>query len=199
MNRVIIFFTRAAGCAVLGSFCLCNLNADDALAQQSVTFSGELDQKRDFIRAFGSRFAFVLKPIDHGWVIQIRDERGTEVISRFTPPWHFVPNPRYIEGWHFRNSDNSGPNEPDSKNVNAPQTIREFIFSPEVGRTIGGPEARRHPTHEEVERIAEFGRGKLTILDYRLANLAQGQRAHFEWMKFEVELSWPKEEELHNK
>lgn len=156
----------------------------------SVVFDGEMDEGRTFIRGFGDRFAFVLTPFDHGWIIEIRDDRGTEDTSRFTPPWHFVPNPRYVEGWHFRNSDNSGPNELGSKSVNAPQEIRSFIFSPEVGRTIDGPDARRHPSHEEVQRIREFGRGKLTIIEYRLNNLVPGKRAGFAWMKFRVELSW---------
>lgn len=159
-------------------------------SRPSVVFDGEVDNGRTFIRAFSDRFAFVLTPIEHGWTIEVRDDRGREDISRLTPPWHFVPNHRYVEGWHFRNSDNTGPNMPDSKNVNAPQEIRNFIFSPEVGRTICGPDARRKPSHEEVQRIREFGRGKLTILEYRLNNLVSGKRAGFAWMKFRVELSW---------
>ncbi len=143
-----------------------------------------------YIRGFGDRFAFVLRPGDHGWGIQIRDERGTEDISRFTPPWHFVPNPRHLEGWHFRNSDNTGPNETGPKNVNAPQERREFIFSPEVGRTIAGPDAMRKPTVEEVQRSGEFGRGVLTVVKYRLKNLEPGERAGFAWIKFRVELTW---------
>ena len=50
-----------------------------------------------------------------------------------TPPWHFVPNAREIEGWHFRNGDNTAPND---ASVNALQELREFIFSPAVGRGI---------------------------------------------------------------
>jgi len=74
--------------------------------------------------------------------------------------------------------------------VNAPQEIRDFFFSPEVGRTIAGPLAHRQPTWEEVERIREFGRGRLTILDYHLNRKRPGQEARFEWMKFRLEVSW---------
>ena len=37
--------------------------------------------------------------------------RETENLSSLTPPFHFAPNPRQIEGWHFRNADNTGPND----------------------------------------------------------------------------------------
>jgi hypothetical protein len=152
---------------------------------------GEVKMGETFEKAFGPAFYFRLEPNAYGWLITLRDERGSEDLSRLTPPFHFVPNPREIEGWHFRNSDNSGPNEPGEKNVNAPGLIREFIFSPEVGRTIDGPNAKRKPTLEEIEKIQRFGRGELRILDYKLGDLVPGKRARFEWMRFEVDLSWP--------
>ena len=158
--------------------------------RHSSVFHGELKEGQTFVRGVGDRFAFFLKPIDHGWMIEVRDDSGAEDISRLTPPWHSEPNPRHVEGWHFRNSENTGPNEAGPKNVNAPQEIRSFIFSPEVGRTIDGPVAKRKPSDEEVQRIGEFGRGKLTILEYRLKNLVPEERAGFAWMKFRVELSW---------
>lgn len=152
---------------------------------------GEVKMGETFEKAFGPGFYFRLEPNAYGWLIVLRDERGSEDLSRLTPPFHFVPNPREIEGWHFRNTDNSGPNEPGEKNVNAPGLIREFIFSPEVGGTIDGPNAKRKPTLEEIEKIQRFGRGELRILDYKLGDLIPGKRARFEWMRFEVDLSWP--------
>lgn len=162
--------------------------------RDSIRFSGEISTGASFLRYFGNRFTFHLKPIPAGWMLSITDERGTEDISRFTPPWHFVPNPRELEGWHFRNADNTGPNEAGEKNVNAPGNVREFFFSPEVGRTIGGPAATDHPTEEEMERIRQYGTGILTILDYRLTNLEPNQQARFEWMRFQVEMTWPQKE-----
>jgi len=147
---------------------------------------GEVKMGETFEKPFGPGFYFRLVPDPCGWLITLRDERRSEDLSRLTPPFHFVPNPREIEGWHFRNADNSGPNEPGEKNVNAPGLIREFIFSPEVGRTIHYP-----PKPEEIEKIKHFGRGELRILDYKLGDLVPGKRARFEWMRFEVDLSWP--------
>jgi hypothetical protein len=75
--------------------------------------------------------------------------------------------------------------------VNAPGVAREFIFSPDVGRTIDGPEAKRKPTVEEIERVKDFGSGVLRILDYSILELEPGDRTLLEWMRFEVELFWP--------
>jgi hypothetical protein len=160
-------------------------------ARVNVKISGEVKMGQPFEKSFGPAFRFHLTPTPCGWLIVIRDEQKSEDISRLTHPFHFVPNPREIEGWHFRNSDNSGPNEAGDKNVNAPGEIREFIFSPEVGKSIAPPEAKRQPTVEEIDRVRHFGHGRLKILDYRLTDLIPGQQAKFEWMRFEVELSWP--------
>jgi hypothetical protein len=146
-----------------------------------------------FAVPFGPGFTFRLEPSPAGWMIIVRYKEGEEDISRLTPPFHFIPNPREIEGWHFRNSDNTGPNEAGEKNVNAPGKVREFIFSPEVGRTIQGPESRRAINEAEIDDVRAFGRGVLKILDFKLGNLGPGRQARFERMKFEVVLSWPED------
>ncbi|MBU1728312.1 hypothetical protein KKA39_03350 [Patescibacteria group bacterium] len=176
---------------VLGCVSVRDNQTNTSLEKNIVEFVGKVTAGSDVTRIFGERFSFLLLPIDHGWLIQVRDERGTEDISRLTPPYH-GPNPRLVEGWHFRNSDNSGPNEPGEKNVNAPQEFREFIFSPEMGRTIDSPEVGRKPTFEEMKAVGQFGCGSLRILDYRLKDLEPGKRASFEWMRFHVTLSWPR-------
>lgn len=155
-----------------------------------ITFSARISAGEALVKDFGPGFTFHLVPNPYGWEIFIKDDRGTENIARLTPPFHSVPNPREIEGWHFRNADNSGPNEAGDKNINAPGEKREFIFSPAVGRTIGGPNAGRSPGREAIEAIRSFGRGTLTILRYQLADLEPGKQARFQWMEFEVELSW---------
>jgi hypothetical protein len=68
--------------------------------------------------------------------------------------------------------------------------VRGFIFSPEIGMTIAGPESDVIPTEEEMLRVAAFGSGELRILDYGLADLEPGERARLVWMKFEVCVSW---------
>jgi len=162
-----------------------------AEARDSIAFEGEVRGGDSFARGFGPRLVFQLEPEPHGWRIMVREEERAEDLSRLTPPLHFVPNPREIAGWHFRNADNTGPNEAGEQNVNAPGEVRDFVFSPEVGRTIAGPQAAASITPEDVESVARFGRGTLTILDYRLNNLRPDTQAGMEWMRFRVVLSWP--------
>jgi hypothetical protein len=158
-------------------------------------FSGEVHEGKGFGRSFGPDFVFSLRPIEGaGWVIEIREKGRDEDISRLTTPFR-GPNARYIEGWEFRNEGNTGPN---NGSVNAPTELRRFFFSPEVGRTIDGPGVHlfvepRDVTREmeEIGRVEASGRGELEIVDYRLADLAPGQRARMVWMRFRVCLSWP--------
>ena len=107
-------------------------------AQQRTAFAGVVRADQRFQHQFGDRFVLALEPIECGWILAIYETSRSEDLAQLTPPFHFVPNPTEIEGWHFRNQDNTGPND---GGVNAPQQEREFIFSPEVGRSIQGPRA----------------------------------------------------------
>jgi hypothetical protein len=82
--------------------------------------------------------------------------------------------PIEIEGWHFRNGDNTGPNTGD---VNAPDETRRFLFSP------------RWPHCEEAARLDKNGFGVLEINDMELDNLAQGEKANIVEMEFSVVLT----------
>ena len=128
-----------------------------------------------------------LRPLETGWALEITQKgREQEDLARLTPPWHFVPNPRDIEGWHFRNTDNTAPND---GSVNAPQEIRDFIFSPEVGRGIeynGGATSER-----DVAKVESFGRGWLRLDQYELSPPRRGERATMESVRFTVCLTMP--------
>ena len=172
--------------------------ADENVAEEdgfrsAASFTGEVRGGQVFEKYFGPGFSFRLEPRPLGWEIAVLYLDGGENIARLTPPFHFVPNPREIEGWHFRNSDNSGANEAGEKNVNAPGEEREFIFSPEVGAGIQSPESPRPPNEKDIEQVRSFGRGLLRIVEYGLGNLNVGEQAKFEWMRFEVHVSWPGE------
>jgi hypothetical protein len=154
-----------------------------------VSIQGTVSAAVRLVKPFGSGFSFVLEPIDKGWYVAIYRGDSRENLARLTPPWHFVPNPRYLEGWHFRNVSNTGPND---GSVNAPQRLREFIFSPEVGVTIDGPSARGNPTLEEVNRVRRFGQGLLEVVDYELTQPKPGEKASITRLHWRVCLSWPK-------
>lgn len=70
-----------------------------------------------------------------------------------TPPLR-GPNATDIQGSHFRNADNTGPNRGE---LNLPGKVRRFIFSPEVPDLW--VERDRWPTPEDIQRVAAFGRG----------------------------------------
>jgi hypothetical protein len=129
-----------------------------------------------------------LLPDEAGWFlhIYIKGREGDD-LARFTPPLHFL-NARQIQGWHFRNEDNTGPND---GSVNAPQELREFTFSPEVGRTIDITDSDFRRAVEYVEKVRSFGRGWVFIESYQLTPVRQGERAAFVSLTFSGCLTWP--------
>jgi hypothetical protein len=148
---------------------------------------GTVSRGQTFSQTTRSGWIVRLDPDGTGWFLRVTMKgREGEDLSRLTPPWHFVPNPREIEGWHFRNADNTGPND---GSVNAPQELRAFIFSPVVGREIeyngSGTPA------DDVEKVRSFGRGWLFIESYRLTPPHRGERAAFESITFAACLTWP--------
>jgi hypothetical protein len=148
---------------------------------------GEIEAGQAFERTTPAGWILRLRPNESGWFLSVSMRgREREDLSRLTPPWHFVPNPREIEGWHFRNRDNVGPND---GSVNAPEARRDFIFSPQVGRSIDYNGSAT--TAEDVERVQAFGRGWLHITDYRLTPPRRGEQAAFEWLRFVACLTWP--------
>jgi hypothetical protein len=142
------------------------------------TFSGVIKKGETFSRPFGG-FVFTLEPIEHGWTIDIA-RGGHHHLANLTPPRHFVPNPIDIEGWHFRNEANTGPNTGD---VNAPDQHREFFFSPKFATCMSEPEKA---TQAEFEAATRDGSGVLEITDLTLGNLKPREKADIEEMKFTV-------------
>ena len=127
---------------------------------------------------FGNGFVFVLEPSGGGWEVVVRQAKRDENLARLTPPLHFAPNPRMIEPEHLFAS------EAVRAAGNFPGAGRDFIFSPEVGKTIGDPGANTALTPEEVDAVGRFGRGRLTILD------AKGTVERIGRMRFRLELDW---------
>ena len=182
---------RARLCALFEAMCERAAKQDRPEAAgkpNRLVLAGEVRAGEAFERRFGPGFVLRLEPTPLGWLITVRENGRDEDLTRLTPPLHFVPNPRELEGWHFRNAANTGPNEGD---VNAPGETRAFIFSPAVGRTIAGPAATASPTSKEIEAVRAAGSGTLWIEDYRLDRLEPGQpRAGFAWLCFTVALEW---------
>ena len=153
-------------------------------------FSGEVAASQTFELTFGPGLLLRLDPMPTGWMISVR-ERGRDAdLSRLTPPLHGSPNPRDLEGWQFCAPGDQAC-EAGAAARNGPGRVRDFIFSPEVGKAIQGPQSRRSPEPEDIHRIMRFGRGRLRILSFRLADPSPGGEPRLAWIRFEVELSWP--------
>ena len=118
-------------------------------------------------------FGFKLVPTDFGWNIDISQGKQ-HYLANMTGPRHFVPNPTEIEGWHFRNAANTGPNTGD---VNAPDETRRFLYSP------------RWPHCEDAPGLEKDGHGVLEITDKDLGNLKAGEKANILRMVFTVALT----------
>ena len=134
-------------------------------------FRGTVTRGQTFSRIFDG-FVFRLVPTEYGWMIDI--SQGTQrYLAGMTGPRH-GPNPIEIEGWHFRNAANTGPNMGD---VNAPQERRLFLFSP------------RWPHCEDALGLDKDGKGVLEIGDMELGDLAEGEKANIARMDFSVMLT----------
>ena len=155
--------------------------------RQAERIHGAVNRGDRFSEATPSGWILRLMPDSDGWFLEVTTEgREAEDLSRLTPPRHCVPNPREIEAWHFRNADNTGPND---GSVNAPQELREFIFSPAVGRDIEYNGSAT--TAADVDKVRSFGRGWFFIESYRLTPPRGGERAAFEAITFSACVTWP--------
>jgi len=117
--------------------------------------------------------SLVLEPMPEGWQVMVREAGRDEDLARLTPPLHFLPNPREIEGWQFADPLPPGCTPPYGAESGPPDP-RAFVFSPEVGRTIQGPEASTSISPEEVERAGRFGQGRLWVEEVALKEDGEG-------------------------
>ncbi len=179
------FLAAATGAAMAQA----PMPACDSTAERTAfRFSGEISGQHAYSEILPTGWLFMLEPAQYGWDIRVYsnlpgDAPGIDMAA-ITPPFH-APNAREIYGWHFRNADNTGPNMGD---VNAPQALRLFAFSPAL---IGTGGFRPPDTDLASEPNPDDGRGWLIVADYGLADLEPGQQARMVYLRFEACLTWP--------
>jgi hypothetical protein len=172
-----------------------------ALQQQAghrcETASRSLVRGELFEQPLADGLVFRLVPDTYGWTIAVIDGRHPteDYVAVATPPFRGI-NHRFLEGWHFRNQANTGPNQGD---VNAPQREREFGFvltpadyeqaSKALDTLLWGahPEAEREQARATLD-AASRGHGTLRITGMTLGNLVAGAQAWFETLEFDAEL-----------
>ena len=172
-----------------------------------LTFRGEVARGDTVVHRFkheGAGLEFRLAPITHGWIIWIGNPKSPEqnYVTPATPPFRGI-NPIVIEGWHFRNADNTGPNAPGPGNVNAPQEERAFAFvldpsgrreAAEALDIILWPNGRDETAVKAAEerwREIVKAEGRLRVEAMELGNLAEGEHAWIERMAFAVTIDLP--------
>lgn len=175
---------------------------------ETTRFRGEVSRGDTVLHNFESRgqfFEFRLLPTLEGWLIWIGDpvDRDRNFVAAATPTARNGVNPAVIEGWHFRNSDNTGANEPGPKRVDAPGNRREFAFVLNGDDFTRSREAletmlRRHelPAREvqaarDVLARIPKATGVLQVEAMEFSNLVEGGRAVIERMAFSVTIEWP--------
>jgi hypothetical protein len=138
-----------------------------------------------------------------GWTISVGSNAGTanNFCGVVTASYRGI-NSIHIEGWHFRNADNSGPNDARPKNVNAPQEVRGFYFVLNDADYRNAMAALRillwqySHSKQEIDAANSIhsqlpkGAGRLTTRDLKLTAPERGKRAGIDRMTFDVELNF---------
>jgi hypothetical protein len=99
-------------------------------ARDTLRFTGVIHRAELYRATVRAGLEFRLTPMngesDGAWAIGVwpRDSVVLDYAAVATPPYRGV-NPRYVEGWHFRNRENTGPGRGD---MNAPGEERAFQF-----------------------------------------------------------------------
>lgn len=183
------------------------IGAPGVAAADPMELRGEANRGETVIHPFehrGALYEFRMVPAGGGWTIWIGDpmQRDRNYVTAVTLPLRGV-NPAVVQGWHFRNADNTGPNKPGKGHVNAPQKKREFSFvldsaayqaAREASEILLRPDGIREDDLAEAEiRLKKVpkGYGVMWIEALELGNLVEGEQAHIERMAFRIRLSLP--------
>jgi hypothetical protein len=154
---------------------------------QRMSFRGKVARGKVFRKPIGGGLTLCLEPSKQGFLLTVHEAGREEDLSRLTPPLHSAPNPREIEGWQLRDPIPPGCVPPYGATA-GPQSPREFVFSPEVGRAIAGPASKEAPTPADLERVGRFGRGKLWLENVKVSMDRTDPCPILDEVEFRVEL-----------
>jgi hypothetical protein len=120
---------------------------------------------------------------EDGWDLALLEPGRRDNLAQLASPAH-GPSPLDIFAWHFRNDDNTGP----PLRAGPGGRHREFMFSPDVGRTMT---YNLDTLAEDRERAAAYGRGAFDVLAYEMTPRQLGESPRLLWIKFAACLTWP--------
>lgn len=155
-------------------------------------FSGTVKAGASYSHSLPHGLSFNLTPTDKGWQIEVHDKETPPQgqlsnLAAATLPLHGV-NATQLEGWHFRNADNTAPND---GSVNTPQEERNFDFVTTLADLTrifdyydclmsGGNSRCEEPTP------VLWGNATLMITHKGLTPSAKGEQAAFTSLDFTV-------------
>jgi hypothetical protein len=164
------------------------------------SFSGKLKRGESFQKKITQRLVFCLTPSSFwvengGWDLNISDEIGKPCDDNFagivTPPYRGGDNATFIQGWNFRNENNTGKSEANAITSNSMTRFFSFVFNQSDYEAIFNY-SFNIPTDSNVDASKILtSRGVLTIIDLKLGNLIPNETAWIESMKFEVKIYLP--------
>ena len=191
---------------IAAALLVCAGHAPPAVADP-LDLRGEVQRGDTIVHPFehdGRNFEFRLIPMGQGWLVWIGDpmyrERNRVVVA--APPFRGI-NPSVIQGWHFRNAGNTGPNEPGEGNVNAPGKTRKFalvldgadyLAAREALEILLWPENRDEAEIQAAERRLESVSTASAVMEIEaleLGNLVEGEQAWIERMAFRLRIELP--------
>ena len=175
----------------------------------SVRLRGEVHHSEKFEREIGRGLVFRLVPDEYGWNMEVGPKDGTDnYMDCVNEPLHGI-TPYQIEGWLFRNDDNTANRKSSELMTPGLGEKREFHFVLTAGdeaKSCADLDKMEHIYDEKdpdhIAAISHFGEraggdGSVTITSMTLGNLKPGVQAWIESMRFEATFSFRTADEKH--
>jgi len=169
-----------------------------SLPSLALRLHGEVHRPQKFEKEIGQGLVLRLAPSDYGWNIEVGPKDNDEDYIRcVNGPFHGI-TPYQIEGWLFRNDDNTAPRGPSELLTPAIGQKREFHFvltAEDQKKSCADLDKmlyiydENNPEHlAAANRFGMYagGDGSLTITSMTLGNLKPGEQAWIETMQFEA-------------
>jgi hypothetical protein len=167
-----------------------------------IRLHGEVHRPEKFEKEIGRGLVFRLAPSEFGWDIEVGPEDSTDnYMDCVNESLHGI-TPFQIEGWLFRNDDNTAPRKPSDLLVPGIGEKREFQFVLTAADEAKSCADLKKMEHSWDAKAAEpmtasrlfgalaGGDGSVTITHMTLGNLKPGAQAWIESMQFEVTFSF---------
>lgn len=168
----------------------------------SIRLHGEVQRSEKFEQEIGRGLVFRLVPDEYGWNIEVGPKDGTDnYLDCVNGPLHGI-TPYQIEGWLFRNDDNTANRKPSELMTPGIGEKREFQFvltAADEEKSCADLNKMEYIYDEKapghIAATSHFGElaggdGSVTITSMSLGNLKPGAQAWIESMRFEATFSF---------